>query len=119
VIENVQTAPLMDAIRLCGSSFGLPIRRHRIFESNVLLLGKSCQHRMHNGSYWTSFRPNGEVRRSSVVQVYGAAGETNQWPAAMGIDWMTTAELAQSIPPAYTQFIGDQLMAVLSRRDAA
>jgi DNA (cytosine-5)-methyltransferase 1 len=33
--------------------------------------------------------------------------------AAMGIDWMTVNELAQAIPPAYTEYIGEQLMRVL------
>jgi DNA (cytosine-5)-methyltransferase 1 len=32
----------------------------------------------------------------------------------MGIDWMTRDELAQAIPPAYTEYIGRQLMQVLA-----
>jgi DNA (cytosine-5)-methyltransferase 1 len=35
--------------------------------------------------------------------------------AAMGIDWMTQPELAQAIPPAYTEWLGHQLMRVLMR----
>jgi DNA (cytosine-5)-methyltransferase 1 len=38
---------------------------------------------------------------------------------AMGIDWMTLAELCQAIPPAYTQFIGKQLLAQLGSPERA
>lgn len=29
---------------------------------------------------------------------------------AMGIDWMTRAELTEAIPPAYTRFLGERLL---------
>jgi DNA (cytosine-5)-methyltransferase 1 len=44
VIENVPEAPLRSPMRLCGSQFGLDVRRHRAFESNVLLLSNGCTH---------------------------------------------------------------------------
>jgi len=31
----------------------------------------------------------------------------------MGIDWMNRAELVEAIPPAYTEWIGSQFMAML------
>lgn len=31
---------------------------------------------------------------------------------AMGIDWMTRDELSQAIPPAFTDYIGAQLMRI-------
>lgn len=112
VIENVVGAPLIDPVRLCGSAFGLPIRRHRHFESNVQLVGLPCEHhREGEKKYWTSFRGKSKkVRRSSVVQVYGAGAETHEWGPALGIDWMTPRELTQAIPPAYTEHIGRQLI---------
>ena len=32
---------------------------------------------------------------------------------ALGIDWMTGTELSQSVPPAYTEWIGRQLIAAI------
>ena len=40
-------------------------------------------------------------------------GSAKDWTAGMGIDWMTAGELSQAIPPAYTQWIGEQLLAHL------
>jgi DNA (cytosine-5)-methyltransferase 1 len=119
VIENVVGAPLENPVRLCGSSFNLAVRRHRLFECSFPLLVPPCDHSRQNGDHWTSFRPNGETRRSKVVQVYGQAAERHEWGPAMGIDWMTYAELAEAIPPAYTEFIGEALMAHLNATVAA
>jgi DNA (cytosine-5)-methyltransferase 1 len=114
VIENVEGSPLHDPVRLCGTAFGLPLRRHRLFESNLPITGTPCAHkRFTEPKYWTGWRPNGEHRLSTVVQVYGKSGGREHWPAAMGIDWMTPAELIEAIPPAYTQHIGQQLLSAL------
>ena len=117
VIENVEDAKpeLVNPVRICGTGVGLPLRRHRMFESNVPLDGIACDHqRFTEKRYWTSWRPNGEHRLSTVVQVYGNAGGREHWPAAMGIDWMTAEEMVEAIPPSYTEHIGRQLAAHLS-----
>lgn len=111
VIENVRGAPLKTMIQLCGSSFGLDVRRHRLFESNLLLFGMPCDH-----SWQTPRFRSLDKRRdtlASVVGVYGHcnyAGELHVRRAAMGIDWMSADELSEAIPPAYTEFIGEQLI---------
>lgn len=51
----------------------------------------------------------GEHRLSTVVQVYGNAGGREHWPAAMGIDWMTTREICEAIPPVYATHVGLQI----------
>ncbi len=116
VIENVEGArdEMSDPILLCGSSFGLDLRRHRYFESNVGLEAPPCDHR------WQAprFRIPDKRRKglASVVGVYGQinyAGELALRSAAMGIDWMSNAELIEAIPPAYTQHIGEQLCALV------
>lgn len=120
VIENVPGAPLHNPVTLCGSSFGLAVRRHRLFETNFPVMTFPCAHHLQtNPRYWTGWTPGGERRLSTVVQVYGNSGGTNEWPAAMDIHWMTTSELAQAIPPAYTRHIGEYLLAAVTAKEAA
>ena len=44
VIENVPGAPLHDPVTVCGDSLRLGVRRHRLFESNLPLVGTGCWH---------------------------------------------------------------------------
>jgi DNA (cytosine-5)-methyltransferase 1 len=123
VIENVEGAPLVNAVKLCGSSFGLAVRRHRLFESNVGILAPPCAHHLQTErKFWTSVSAHrGDDRyTSTVVQVYGNGGGSEHWAAAMGIDWMDKAGLTQAIPPAYCEHIGLYLMAAVTElADAA
>lgn len=97
VIENVPGAPMKDSFILCGSMFGLGVRRHRHFETNPPLFQfiQSCNHKRVEAS------PHGHPRK---------AGEGATWGPAMDIDWMSCEELSQAIPPAYTEWIGKQLL---------
>lgn len=114
VIENVEGAPLITPILLCGSMFGLDVKRHRLFECSFGILGVTCNHRV-----WKSERPplHRLQGKSRVVGCYGngrGKGDTVAlWQSAMGIDWMIRRELAQAIPPAYTKYIGKQLISTL------
>jgi DNA (cytosine-5)-methyltransferase 1 len=120
VIENIVGAPLRNPVRLCGSSFGLAVQRHRLFESNVPIMVSPCAHHLQRERrYWTSWRPGGEKVLAKVVQVYGNAGDHKTWGPAMGIDWMTPNELREAIPPAYTEHIGYFLMAEIQARSVA
>ena len=112
VIENVPAAKLDDPVMLCGSMFGLgsqgyQLQRHRIFESNIFF-----------------FPPAMCAHQGQPLPVYGHAGGrskrdglkfpgTDAWREGMGIDWMTGKELAESIPPAFTEYIGKHLLAGL------
>lgn len=117
VIENVEGArrDLIDPVRLCGSSFGLDLRRHRYFEANWDLVGKPCDHAWQTPRFRSlDMKMVRAGRLASVVGVHGHlnyAGERELRQRAMGIDWMTDHELAEAIPPAYTEWIGTQLLA--------
>jgi DNA (cytosine-5)-methyltransferase 1 len=118
VIENVPGAPLHGVVMLCGSMFGLDVRRHRWFESNVMLLSPPCAHHLQTPRFRHQDKRRGG-KLASVVGVYGHvtyAGEFGIRSRAMGIDWMTPAQLSQAIPPAYTEFIGHQLFSFLASR---
>lgn len=115
VIENVDGAPI-EGVFLCGSAFGLKVRRHRIFESNVLLFGAPCQHREQGRPVGVYHRLNDEVKgvdRKTGREVKGGqtAKTMEEAREAMGIDWMTRwADLKESIPPDYTEWLGSQLI---------
>jgi DNA (cytosine-5)-methyltransferase 1 len=109
IIENVVGARdwLIDPIQLCGSSFGLDVRRHRLFECSFPVEPPPCEH-----SWQTPRFPQATNRknlRSTVeVGVWRIPLEAQQ--KAMGIDWMTREELSQAIPPAYAEFLGRAAM---------
>ncbi len=119
VMENVEGSTLRFAVTLCGSAFGLDVRRHRLFESSILLLSLGCAHWRQTPRFRTlDSRRRG--RLACVVGVHGHlnySGEAELRQRAMGIDWMTTRELSQAIPPAYTEYIGRQLIAMLARKE--
>lgn len=116
VIENVRgAAPYMrNPLTLCGTMFGLPIQRHRLFESNVPLLMTVFHGRCSGVAKRFALERGWDYRDMSVTGKGRHAGTTVRWQEIMGIDWpMTQHELAESIPPAYTEFIGSHLMRAL------
>lgn len=126
VIENIADArhALIDPVRVCGSSFGLHVRRHRLFESNVALMGSQCAHAGHEiRAYygkpgWLAWDPKGaQVQKADRKPLL--RGSVEQAPVDMGIDWMTWDELREAIPPAYTEFIGAQVFPLLRELVAA
>lgn len=112
VIENVADAyrEIRVTLMLCGAMFPqLRTYRHRLFESNVFLT--SLPHPPHLVK-----TPRSNVyTEGQFMTVYGHVSPTAKAREVMGIDWpMSQAEVVEAIPPAYTKFIGDQLLAVLS-----
>lgn len=123
VIENVPGAPLIDPLLLCGSMFGLraidvdgtelALRRHRLFESNVWLMGAGgC---VHDGTQVAGCYGHGRSSRAKHDE--RRAGRGGYTPVKsvrvelMGMPWASQHGLSQAIPPAYTEHIGRQLLA--------
>jgi DNA (cytosine-5)-methyltransferase 1 len=107
-LENVVGAPVQGQVLLCGSMFGSTrLRRHRWFESNVLLLQPSCRHEIQRDCISVAGHTGGTSTRAGAERF----GTIDLWREVMGIDWMLGRELAESIPPFYTEFIGRQLLA--------
>lgn len=110
VIENVAGAPLEEAVMLCGSMFGLDVRRHRFFEANFPIAAEPCRHGEQDARFpGATNRQN--LRRTVEVGVYRIPIRTQK--SAMGIDWMGLQELSQAIPPAYAEHIGRAALARL------
>lgn len=120
VIENVPGAPMERTTLLCGSMFGLDVRRHRLFETNFKLAQPECDHAWQVPRFKNP-DPRGKPL-VGVVNVHGSpsyAGEVELRRQAMGIDWMTNRELTQAVPPAYTRYVGERLWEVCERRREA
>jgi DNA (cytosine-5)-methyltransferase 1 len=118
VIENVERAAsqLRDPVLLCGSQFDLDVKRHRLFECNWPATHHEwpCRHKL-----WADDRYVGATNRNGRRTV-----EVGVWRIplavqleAMGVTWpMTLEELSEAIPPAYTEFLGEQLREHLAAR---
>lgn len=105
VIENVVGAPLRSPILLCGSMFGLEVRRHRCFELNRFIQVPDCNHRRRPQYPQATNRKN---QRSTVeVGVWRIPLETQR--KAMGIQWMSRERLSQAVPPAYAEWLARRI----------
>jgi DNA (cytosine-5)-methyltransferase 1 len=118
VIENVPGAPLRDPVQLCGTAFGIRVRRHRLFEADFEIMAPPCAHgrftdRPFPGS---TNRPNGRT----VCNIGEYRVPLDVQKRCMEIDWpVTLHELSEAIPPAYTAHVGHFLLAEVKRRALA
>ena len=109
IIENVVGSPLINAVYLEGPMFQPAVSpkapgviRRRLFEANFPIPQPA------------RVKPTKDVRSGNYVTVAGHGGDGRAalylWKIAMGIDWMTKEELAQAIPPCYTEYVGQHLI---------
>lgn len=114
VMENVQGAQVRKDLVLCGEMFGLGVIRHRLFEINNAAVERKV-HMPHRGRV-AGYR-HGEWFDGPYFAVYGdggGKGTVAQWQQAMGIDWTDVRkEIAEAIPPAFSEYIGSQIIAQL------
>ena len=113
VLENVPGAPLRRDLVLCGTAFGLGVRRHRIFEVHgaTPAAPPPCDHSYPVTGVYGHPHGRGGAWRNGKKPMLPSDLET--WRRGMGIDWMLAREITQASPPAYTEFIGRQLLAAM------
>jgi DNA (cytosine-5)-methyltransferase 1 len=119
IIENVVGAPLPDAptlfgsegCLLCGTSFGLRVQRHRLFETSFPVAAPDCHHTRH------ALNPHRAEGRERIYAEFGRGDPEKLWAKDMGVQWMSRHEAREAIPPAYTEWIGRQLMECIDRAD--
>lgn len=110
VIENVSGAKnvLINPVLLTGYMFNLPIERKRYFESSfpiiqppkVVKRGFAKKYAEQHGIDYRDMSVTGKSRRKGCIET---------WKKIMGMPWANRAwELAEAIPPAYTEYIGNQ-----------
>ena len=121
VIENVTgaRADMRNPLALHGGQFGLDVYRPRLFECSELIMS-----------------PPPAPRPPDAVAVYGPPDGRNLWVrtdgtllkawtleegrAAMGMEWATAWHgIREAIPPAYTEYIGAQLVAAVRQHTSA
>jgi DNA (cytosine-5)-methyltransferase 1 len=105
VIENVTGADLITPTTLCGQMFGLELYRHRLFESSFCIYAPPHPRHVVPASRAGHWKPG------TIMSVAGHVAPIAKACEVMGIDWMNRDELTEAIPPAYTEFIGAQLLA--------
>ena len=124
IVENVQGAKahMRATLVLHGGMFRLGVHRPRLFEANVLILAVRTPQTLSplgvygakpDGHTTYRYRDNGNYKGKSLIRTAKSVEEARE---AMGIDWMTWDEIREAIPPAYTEYIGVQLLEHLKER---
>lgn len=110
VMENVQGAPLINPVLLDGTMFPeLHTKRPRLFEANWHIESPFFRFKV------PQVKMGRDPKDHEWIQVIGNFTNVDEGRRAMGIDWMTRDELREAIPPAYTEFIGKQLVEQMER----
>ena len=110
IIENVPGAPLKKPCILCGSMFGLDVRRHRWFETSSPIAQPPCRHDLQQGGDYPQATNRTNRRKTCEIGVWRIPLDVQQ--RAMGIDWMDLPELSQAVPPAYASHLARALTEV-------
>jgi DNA (cytosine-5)-methyltransferase 1 len=120
VIENVPLArfQLINPLMLCGTQFGLKVKRHRYFELHgfeILFAPAGCACKKSAGYTAANHGFSAFKNGAKLISVAGHNFSVSDARLAMGIDWAVQSELSQAIPPAYTEFIGKYLIQEVMR----
>ncbi len=121
VIENVKGAPLRNAFMLCGTMFGLKVKRHRYFECSfdIYFAPATCGCKGKAGFTNANRAFSSFANKANLISVAGHNFSVTDAMIAMNIDWMKQEGLSQAIPPAYTEYIGKYLLELITHNNAS
>jgi len=110
--SNLPPQPKLDGtlgVMLCGTSFGLNIRRHRLFETSFPVPTLPCDHSIPIMDIYGD-KERCKRMRELFPESIGMDFERH-WVIHIGVSWMRKRnEWREAIPPAYTEYIGKYLM---------
>jgi DNA (cytosine-5)-methyltransferase 1 len=108
VIENVPNAPIRADAQLCGSMFGLDVMRHRWFQTSFPVISPACNHKGWTRRFKSS---TGRKNLRFTIEIGSWDEKLEDQKVAMGVDWpISTRELSEAIPPAYTEYLGTMFL---------
>lgn len=124
IMENVPQAPMLQSVMICGTALGIPVRRHRLFDSSHFLYPAGpCRHSLDDINVYGHGAWNYHQRGEK--QSHWQRKASNQSPVGIAVarlafdtPWMTQAETAECIPPAYTEWLGRQLISAIQAQAA-
>lgn len=113
VLENVAGArgEMVNPFTLHGGMFGLRVDRPRLFDSNILVLTPAAQRCVNPIGVYGKAHDGRLLWRRKDGSEQRAAASLEEAQAAMGMPWASWRGCAEAIPPAYTEFIGAELLA--------
>lgn len=117
IMENVPGAPMRADYLLCGSQFGLNVVRHRLFEVSWgplvdLELTDPCSHDSRAVTVTGHGTPSW-IREKRRKRGLNPDPNMEEWRATMDMPWASREGLSQAIPPAYTKWLGERLLAAM------
>jgi DNA (cytosine-5)-methyltransferase 1 len=110
-MENVPGAPLEFPVTLCGAMFGLHTYRHRLFETGGGFTFTAPEHPEHKAKNVKMGRP---LRPGDFYHAVGNFTGVDYVRRDLDMPWATRDGLRECIPPAYSAYIGRQLLSLLN-----
>lgn len=108
VIENVPDALryLVDPIMICVPAVGVEMYRHRYFECH----GFECVEPDHPPHVARQVKMGRPAAPGEFIQAVGNFSGVERARQVMGMPWANRDGLREAIPPAYSKYVGDQIM---------
>jgi DNA (cytosine-5)-methyltransferase 1 len=85
--------------------FGLRVYRHRLFETSFpAATPRACDHSRH------AMNPHRVEGRERIYAEHGRQCPEKLWAKEMGVEWMSRHGAREAVPPAFTEWLGTELV---------